>query len=88
MFEFAILFCQFGLFILTCINFANLGGNEDELEEADRQISVDEEPTQTQPSDGYDGKVFVTQIDPNKAINDILLSLMEPTQEAIQDPIV
>lgn len=83
MFEFAILFCQFGLFILTCINFANLGVDEYELEEADRQISLDEGATQTQPSDGYDGKVFVTQIDPNKAINDILYSPMEPRQDAV-----
>lgn len=57
MFEFAILVCQFGLFVLTCVNFADLGYEE-------QSASVH--------GDGYDGKVFVTQIDPNHAIDTVL----------------
>lgn len=63
--EFAILFCQFGLFTLTCVNFANLDGLQDE-ETAEQANSS---------SDGYDGKVHVTQIDPIGAI-DIVVSSM------------
>lgn len=57
LFELAILICQFGLFVLTCVNFANLG--------------YQEEPANYH-SDGYDGKVHVTQIDPNNAIELVL----------------
>lgn len=57
MFEFAILVCQFGLFVLTCVNFADLG--------------YEEEPIGAH-GDGYDGKVYVTQIDPNHAIDALL----------------
>ncbi|CAR27247.1 hypothetical protein ZYGR_0I05210 [Zygosaccharomyces rouxii] len=57
MFEMAIILCQFGLFVLTCVNFADLGHQ-------DRQVSPQ--------SDGYDGKVLVTQIDPDRAIEIVL----------------
>ncbi|GAV53240.1 hypothetical protein ZYGR_0AI05240 [Zygosaccharomyces rouxii] len=57
MFEMAIVVCQFGLFVLTCINFAELGHQDPEV---------------SSHSDGYDGKVFVTQIDPNRAIEIVM----------------
>lgn len=52
-FELAIIVCQLGLFVLTCVNFADLEHQEPEF---------------SRNSDGYDGKVFVTQIDPDRAI--------------------
>ncbi|QLQ80229.1 hypothetical protein HG537_0D02300 [Torulaspora globosa] len=67
MFEFAILFCQFTLFVLTCINFADLGGQED----------VDADRSKVIASDGYDGKVDVTQIDPVSAISDVVFPMIE-----------
>lgn len=66
MFEMAIVVCQFGLFILTCVNFAELGHQ-------DPQINYQ--------SDGYDGKVFITQIDPNRAIE-----LVMETESNDHDP--
>lgn len=67
MFEFAILLCQFTLFVLTCINFADLGDKRD----------VDADHSEAIVSDGYDGKVDVTQIDPVSAISDIVFPMIE-----------
>lgn len=70
MFEFAILFCQFNLFVLTCVNFADLDSSESN--EADEESSS---------SDGYDGKVHVTKIDPIAAITSILSSVIETRRD-------
>ncbi|QLL34310.1 hypothetical protein HG536_0G01690 [Torulaspora globosa] len=67
MFEFTILLCQFTLFVLTCINFADLGDQKD----------VDGDHSEAIVSDGYDGKVDVTRIDPIGAISDIVFPMIE-----------
>lgn len=71
-FEFAILFCQFSLFTLTCVNFASLDSTSSD--------EFGEDPTPS--SDGYDGKVHVTQIDPIAAIDRTMSFIMEPQREA------
>lgn len=72
MFEFAILFCQFSLFTLTCVNFANLD-----------ELTTNDETTEdmNSHSDGYDGKVHVTQIDPITAIHKTMSSSIESQRE-------
>lgn len=67
MFEFTILVCQFSLFVLTCVNFANL----------DNQTDVESDQPEPVVSDGYDGKVDVTQIDPISAIDGIMSTTVE-----------
>lgn len=67
MFEFAILVCQFSLFVLTCVNFAGL----------DDRRSVETHDSEPVIGDGYDGKVDVTHIDPMSAISDVLFPMIE-----------
>ncbi|EDO15643.1 hypothetical protein Kpol_473p2 [Vanderwaltozyma polyspora DSM 70294] len=65
--DFLILALQYGLFILGCINFTKLDNIElDQNEELIAQ-KLDEN------SDGYDGNVLVTIIDPIKAIDRVLI---------------
>lgn len=55
----AIMFCQFTLFTLTCVNFGQLGYKEPIELIARSKIS-----------DGYDGNVLTAEIDYTKAINE------------------
>ncbi|CCF55988.1 hypothetical protein KAFR_0A05530 [Kazachstania africana CBS 2517] len=58
-YDFAILITQFTLFVLTCVNYAELGF----VEPVDVQMSK---------SDGYDGNVFVAEINYNEAFRAVL----------------
>lgn len=72
LFQFGILVCQFGLFVLTCVNLADLGFEESFSEDI---------ANQAKGSDGYDGKVFVAQIDPIGAIHNVLSSPIQTTAD-------
>ncbi|CCC67709.1 hypothetical protein NCAS_0A11510 [Naumovozyma castellii] len=70
LFDFLILLVQFSLFTLTCVNFTNL----------DKQAPIQDQREEI--SDGFDGNVFLTNID----LNFSLTCLLSPTEEDVEEP--
>lgn len=68
-YDYIILLCQFGLFILTCINYADEDAEKlsDELDY--ESITLMDDNGQFLRSNGYDGNVLASQLDPIKTIN-------------------
>ncbi|CCE64942.1 hypothetical protein TPHA_0J01200 [Tetrapisispora phaffii CBS 4417] len=63
-----ILCCQYSLFILTAINFASF--KNEELNEND--VDIEHERLNFPQSNGYDGRVLVTKIDPVNTVSKII----------------
>ncbi|CCH60044.1 hypothetical protein TBLA_0C02330 [Henningerozyma blattae CBS 6284] len=77
LYDYAILICQFGLFILTCVNYGDV-----EAEKLSDQLDIDtieemEDNKHYKNSNGYDGNVLAAQLDPSKAIIDVLRDVSE-----------